>query len=266
MKKNRLPSVLYKTKSNQLIDVLEKNRKLKSTLQNYDLSKKEYYTFKAADGITELNGYMLKPQNFDVNKKYPVLIYQYSGPGSQNTSKSWGGRHFFFHQMLVQQGYIVAVVDGRGTGSRGAAFKKMTYKQLGKYETEDQIEAAKYLGSLSYIDKSRIGIWGWSYGGYISSLAMFKGAAYFKTGIAVAPVTSWRYYDTIYTERYLQRPQDNASGYDDNSPITHADKLEGNFLLIHGTGDDNVHFQNSVALENALIKSGKQFSSFYLSR
>ncbi len=254
---------LYKTKNNQLIDVLEKNRRLKSTLQNYDLSKKEYYTFKSADGKTKLNGYMLKPQNFDANKRYPVLIYQYSGPGSQNTSKSWGGRHFFFHQMLVQQGYIVAVVDGRGTGSRGAAFKKITYKQLGKYETEDQIEAAKYLGSLGYINKSRIGIWGWSYGGYISSLAMFKGAKYFKTGIAVAPVTSWRYYDTIYTERYLQRPQDNASGYDDNSPITHAGKLEGNFLLIHGTGDDNVHFQNSVALENALINSGKQFSSFY---
>jgi dipeptidyl-peptidase-4 len=163
----------------------------------------------------------------------------------------------------VQKGYIVAVIDSRGTGGRGEQFKKLTYKQLGKYELEDHIAGAKFLSTLEYVDDSRIGIWGWSYGGYMSSLAMTKGAGTFKMGIAVAPVTNWRFYDTIYTERYLQTPQLNASGYDDNSPSTHANKLQGNFLLIHGTGDDNVHFQNSVVLQDALINAGKQFTSFY---
>jgi len=157
----------------------------------------------------------------------------------------------------------VVSIDNRGTGGRGAAFRQVTYAQLGKLETEDQIEGAKYLGNLPYIDKSRIGIWGWSYGGYMSSLCMTVGADYFKTGIAVAPVTTWRYYDTIYTERFLKRPQDNPSGYDDNSPITHAAKLKGNFLLIHGTADDNVHFQNAVDFTEALINTGRDFDSFY---
>jgi dipeptidyl-peptidase-4 len=192
-----------------------------------------------------------------------VLVYQYSGPGSQNVTNSWGGGHYIFHQLLVQKGYIVAVIDPRGTGNRGAAFKKMTYKQLGKLETEDHISGAQYLASLPYVDETRIGIWGWSYGGYISSLSILKGADQFSLAVAVAPVTSWRYYDTIYTERYLQRPQDNASGYDDNSPTNHVEKLKGDFLLVHGTGDDNVHFQNAVALQNELIRAGKHFDSFY---
>ncbi len=253
---------LFKTKGHKLVKTIAENKELLQKSSSYQLAKKEFFTFPAKDG-TALHGFMLKPKNYDSNKQYPVLIYQYSGPGSQNVTNSWGGGHYYWHQMLTQKGYVVAVIDPRGTGSRGTAFQKITYKQLGKYEVEDHIEAAKYLGNQSFIDKERIGIWGWSYGGYISSLTLFKGGDYFKTAIAVAPVTSWRYYDTIYTERYLQKPQENAAGYDDNSPITHADKLKGNFLLIHGTGDDNVHFQNAVFLQNALIKAGKQFNSFY---
>lgn len=253
---------LYKTKGNASVKVLENNEKLKTTLEEYGFATKEFFSFKLTDG-TMLDGYFLKPKNFDSAKEYPVLVYQYSGPGSQNVSNSFGGGHFGFHQMLVQKGYIVAVIDSRGTGARGEKFKKVTYKQLGKYELEDLIAGAKFLSTLSYIDDSRIGIWGWSYGGYMTSLAMTKGGGVFKMGIAVAPVTNWRFYDTIYTERYLQTPQLNASGYDDNSPSTHAAKLQGNFLLIHGTGDDNVHFQNSVVLQDALIQAGKQYHSFY---
>jgi dipeptidyl-peptidase 4 len=253
---------LFATKGNKLIKVLETNESLKKTAEEFGLATKEFFTFQTIDGSL-LNGMFLKPKDFDASKKYPVLLYQYSGPGSQNVSHSWGGSHFYFHQMLTQSGYIVAIVDTRGTGFRGEKFKKITYKQLGKYELEDHIATARYLSTLSFVDGSRIGIWGWSYGGYMSSLAMTNGGGVFKMGIAVAPVTNWRYYDTIYTERYLQRPQDNASGYDDNSPSTHAAKLTGKFLLIHGTGDDNVHFQNSVVLQEALVNAGKQFDSFY---
>jgi dipeptidyl-peptidase-4 len=257
-----LQVALYKTKANELIKYLEKNESLKNTVQDYNLSAKEFFSFKTTDG-TLLNGYLLKPAAFDASKKYPVLVYQYSGPGSQEGANRWGGGHYYFHQMLTQQGFIVAIIDPRGTGFRGEKFKKITYKQLGKYELEDQIEGARYLSSLSYVDANRLGIWGWSYGGYMSSLAMTKGAGTFKTGVAVAPVTNWRYYDNIYTERFMQRPQENAAGYDDNSPTTYAHKLTGNFLLIHGTGDDNVHFQNSVALHEGLVAAGKQFQSFY---
>ncbi len=177
---------------------------------------------------------------------------------------NWGGgSNFYWHQMLTQKGYVVAVIDPRGTGARGEEFKKMTYRELGKYESADHIESAKYLAGLDFVDSERIGIWGWSYGGYMSSLAMFKGEGIFKAAIAVAPVTNWRFYDTIYTERYMDTPQNNANGYDDNSPTTHSEKLQGNYLLIHGTGDDNVHFQNAVALQNKLIAEGKQFDSFY---
>jgi len=253
---------LYRTKSNLPVKVLETNEKLALEAEVYGLAKKEFFTFKTVDGML-LNGYMLKPKDFNPSRQYPVLVYQYSGPGSQNVADSWAGSHFYFHQMLAQKGYMVAVVDTRGTGSRGEKFKKMTYKQLGKYELEDIVEFAKYLTTLEYVDGSRLGIWGWSYGGYMSSLAMTKSAGVFKLGIAVAPVTNWRFYDTIYTERYLQTPQVNADGYDANSPSTYASRLKGKFLLIHGTGDDNVHFQNSVVLHQALINSGKQFESFY---
>lgn len=253
---------LYKTRKNASLKVLERNDRLVNNAEEYGLVSKEFFTFRTEDGIV-LNGFMLKPENFDPSKEYPVMVFQYSGPGSQEVENSWAGSHFYFHQLLTQKGYIVAVIDPRGTGGRGEQFKKVTYRQLGKYELEDHLAGAKYLASLDYIDESRLGIWGWSYGGYMSALALTKGAGIFKLGIAVSPVTNWRFYDTIYTERYLQTPQLNPDGYDKNSPSTYASQLKGKFLLIHGTGDDNVHFQNSIILEDALINAGKQFDSFY---
>jgi dipeptidyl-peptidase 4 len=259
---NPVVATLYRTKGNTVVKVLETNDNLKKAVDEFGLVKKEFFSFKAVDGAM-VNGFMLKPKDFDPSRQYPLLLYQYSGPGSQNVANAWAGSHFYFHQMLAQKGYIVAVIDPRGTGARGEQFKKVTYKQLGKYELEDIVSAAEYFRQLPYVDDSRLGVWGWSYGGYMSSLAMTKSAGVFKMGIAVSPVTNWRFYDTVYTERYLQTPQLNASGYDDNSPLTYADKLQGNFLLIHGTGDDNVHFQNSIVFQDALINSGKKFESFY---
>jgi len=189
-------------------------------------------------------------------------MYTYGGPGSQTVKDSWN-YDMAWYQLLAQKGYIIVSVDNRGTGARGEKFKKMTYLQLGKYETEDQINAAKYLASLPYVDGSRIGIWGWSYGGYMSTLCILKGADVFKTAIAVAPVTNWRYYDNIYTERFMRTPQENADGYDNNSPIHFVDKLKGNYLLIHGTADDNVHFQNSMELVSELVIANKPFDVFF---
>lgn len=248
--------------SGTLVKVLEDNQELRGKLSTFAMSEREFFTFNTVDG-TILNGYMIKPADFDPNRKYPVLMYVYGGPGSQNVMNSWGGTRDFWHHHLAAEGYIVACVDNRGTGARGRDFKHSTYANLGRLETEDQIAGAKYIGSLPFIDKSRIGIWGWSYGGYMSSLSLMIGNDVFKAAIAVAPVTTWRYYDTIYTERYLQTPQQNAAGYDDNSPITHVNKLKGNLLLIHGTGDDNVHYQNAVDLVDALIKADKQFETMY---
>lgn len=242
--------------------VLEDNRELRERMSRFALGKKEFFSFPTLDGPL-LNGYLIKPADFDPNKKYPVLMYVYGGPGSQNVLNSWGGSRDFWHQHLATEGYLVASIDNRGTGARGRDFKHATYANLGKLETIDQIEGAKYLAKMPFVDPTRIGIWGWSYGGYMSSLSLMIGHEVFKTAIAVAPVTTWRYYDTIYTERYLQTPQLNPAGYDNNSPITHVNKLKGNFLLIHGTGDDNVHFQNAVDLVNALIAANKQFESFY---
>ena len=190
-------------------------------------------------------------------------MYVYGGPGDQKVIDSWAGANFFWFQMLAQQGYIVACVDNRGTGGRGADFKKSTYANLGNLEVTDQIAGGKYMAGLPYVDKARVGIWGWSFGGYVTLLALTKGADVFKAGIAVAPVTYWRFYDTIYTERFLKKPQDNAAGYDDNSPVMYADRLKGKLLMVHGTGDDNVHFQNAVAMQDALIKANKQFESYY---
>ena len=253
---------LYRTRRNTPLKVLERNDKLVSTLNDYGIVPKEFFTFKNPAGEV-LNGFMLKPQSFDAAKEYPVMVFQYSGPGSQEVLNAWSADHFYFHQMLVQKGYIVVFIDPRGTGGRGEQFKKVTYKQLGKYELEDHLAGARYLASLDYIDEDRMGIWGWSYGGYMSSLALTKGAGVFKLGIAVSPVTNWRFYDTIYTERFLQTPQSNADGYDLNSPLTYAEKLEGDFLLIHGTGDDNVHVQNSLVFQDALINAGVHFKSFF---
>ena len=186
-------------------------------------------------------------------------MWVYGGPGSQQVKDSWGGPNYMWFQYLASKGYIVACVDNRGTGARGEKFKKETYLQLGKLEVEDQIEAAQFLGRMKYIDEDRIGIMGWSYGGYMSSLCITKGADVFKTAVAVAPVINWRYYDTIYTERFMRTPQENASGYDDNSPINFVSMLKGNYLLIHGTADDNVHYQNSMAMVKEMVKQNKQF-------
>ncbi|GAB3705276.1 S9 family peptidase [Spirosoma flavus] len=255
---------LRDTKSTNDLRVLEANESLKNQLATYQIAQKKFFQTKAADG-TPLNGWMIRPADFDSTgaKKYPVLMFVYGGPGSQTVKNDWDSRDFFWYQTLVQKGYVIVSVDGRGTGARGTAFRNVTYAQLGKLETEDQIAVARNLKTLRYVDPNRVGIWGWSYGGYMTALCMTIGADVFKAGISVSPVTNWRYYDSIYTERYLKRPQENASGYDDNSPVTHASKLRGPFLLIHGTGDDNVHFQNSIAFENALIEAGKQFQSFY---
>jgi len=251
----------------KLVKTLEDNAKLKQTLAQYDLGKLEFFTFKTSEGI-ELNAYMIKPSNFDPAKKYPVLMQVYGGPSfgttsSQTVLDNYGGSNYLWHQMLTEKGYIVVSVENRGTAGRGAAFRKATYANLGKFETIDQGEGAKYLGALPFVDKARIGIWGWSYGGYMASLAMTKNADLFKMGIAVAPVTNWRYYDTVYTERYLKTPQENPGGYDDNSPVQFAQNLKGKFLLVHGTGDDNVHFQNSIAFVDALIKANKDYQTLY---
>jgi dipeptidyl-peptidase-4 len=207
---------------------------------------------------------MIKPVNFDESKKYPVLMYVYGGPGHQLAVNRWMGANYFWCQLLAQKGYIIVCADGRGTGFKGEAFKKITYLQLGKYEIEDQIYLAKQLGQLSYVDASRIGMFGWSFGGYMSSLAITKGADVIKAAIAVAPVTNWRYYDNIYTERFMRTPQENGKNYDANSPINFVDKIKGNYLIIHGTADDNVHFQNAVEMVNAMINKGVKFDSeFY---
>jgi len=241
----------------KVLKTIKDNKDLKETLKAYTISNKEFSTI-SVNG-NDLNMWMIKPANFDASKQYPLFMFQYSGPGSQQVANKWHSANDYWYQMLAQQGYIIACVDGRGTGLKGADFKKVTQNELGKFEVEDQIEAAKLLGARPYIDSSRMGIWGWSYGGFMSSNALFKGNDVFKMAIAVAPVTSWRFYDSIYTERYMTTPQENASGYDNNSPINHVDKLKGDFLLIHGTGDDNVHVQNTMRMVEALVQANKQF-------
>ena len=243
-----------------LLKLLKENNRLVSIYNEYATGKKEFIQVPIPSG-EKLNGYLIKPANFDANQKYPVLMYVYGGPGSQQVLDNWA--YIDWMQVLTQKGYVIACVDNRGTGARGKAFRTSTYAQLGNLEVQDQMEAARYLGTLPFIDKDRIGIYGWSYGGYMSALCMTVGAEVFKAGVVGAPVTNWRFYDSIYTERYLKTPQLNAKGYDEYSPVNHASQLKGKMLLIHGTGDDNVHFQNSVTFADALIKAGKTFESFY---
>lgn len=244
--------------SGKQIRVIEDNKTFASKIEAYHIAPKEFFTFKTSEGI-ELNGWMVKPLNFDPHKKYPVLMTQYSGPNSQEVLDEWS---IGWEQYLAAEGYLVACVDPRGTGARGEEFRKCTYMKLGKYESDDQIEAARYLGSLSYVDHTRIGIWGWSYGGFMTCSSLSKGDGIFKIGIAVAPVTNWRYYDTVYTERYMRTPQENPKGYDENSPINMANNLSGRLFLIHGTADDNVHFQNTLEYAEQLVQAGKQFDMF----
>lgn len=237
---------------------IKNNNDLLQKLASYKISPKEFSTL-PING-EDLNMYMIKPLDFDENKEYPLFMYQYSGPGSQTVSNSWMGANDYWHQMLANElDIIVVAVDGRGTGLKGRDFKKMTQLELGKYEVEDQIAAAKQLSELPYIDANRTGIWGWSYGGFMSSNALFQAPDVFEMAIAVAPVSSWRFYDTIYTERYMKTPQENPGGYDNNSPISHVNKLKGNYLLIHGSADDNVHVQNATVLVEALVQANKQF-------
>ncbi len=260
---NTVPVVwLRHTSESQKDKLLVDNASLKKRLEGLSLGKASFFKFKTSDGV-ELNGWQIVPPNFDPFKTYPVLMDVYGGPGRQTVQDTWGSFNYIWYQMLAQQGYIVVSVDGRGTGGRGAKFRSQTYGKLGELETKDQIETAKFLAKESYVDADRIGIWGWSFGGYLTSLCMTKGDGLFKMGIAVAPVTNWRFYDNIYSERYLGLPQDNPKGYDENSPVNFAEDLQGNYLLIHGTADDNVHLQNAIHMQNALISAGKQFDTFY---
>jgi|GEM_PF-21034 len=245
----------------QTLRTVSESSKLKAKVAEYGFGAAEFIRVPNAKGDT-LNGWMLKPTSFDPAQKYPVLFCNYGGPGSQQVANRWGVVSAW-HQLMSQKGFIIVSIDNTGTGYRGEEFKKKTYLQLGKFEIEDQIDAAIHLGKLPYVDKTRIGHWGWSYGGLMSSLAITKGADVFSAAVAVAPVTSWRYYDNIYTERYMRTPQENPKGYDDNSPINFTNRIKGNFLIIHGTADDNVHFQNATQMITSLVKSNIDFQSMY---
>jgi len=255
------PQITLHTINGKTLRVLEDNADLKNKVKEYDFLKREYFTFNTADSVL-LYGWMIKPRNFDEKRKYPVFMTVYGGPGAQEATNEWS-YYDLWYQHIADNGYIVVCVDGRGTGYRGSEFKKITYGQLGKYEAKDQYETVQYLKSKSWVDFSRIGIYGWSYGGYLSSLCLFAFPETFKMAVAVAPVSNWRYYDSIYTERYNGLPKDNADGYDKNSPTNYVKKLKGKYLLIHGTADDNVHFQNSMELVTKLVDANKQFDTFF---
>ena len=259
---NQASSYTVLDRTGREVRSIEDNAAINKIMKDVKVQEVEFFDFATSEGVT-LNGWMIKPANFKADRKYPVFMYVYGGPGSQTVNDSYLGSNYWWFQKLAQDGYLVVSVDNRGTGSRGEEFKKMTYLKLGDYETKDQIEAAKYLGNLPYTDADRIGIFGWSYGGYMSSLCITKGADVFKAAIAVAPVTSWKWYDTIYTERYMRTLEENEAGYKDNSPVYFADLMKGNYLLVHGVSDDNVHFQHAAEMANALIKANKQFDTYF---
>lgn len=246
--------------SGKQIRMLEDNQAVKNILADTQLPQREFITVPAADGVTKLNGWILKPKNFNPSRKYPVVMVQYSGPNSQQVYDRYNTDWYY---ALLNEDILVACVDGRGTGSRGEEFRKCTYLNLGIKESDDQIAAARYLGTLPYIDEDRIGIWGWSFGGYNVLMSMSRGDGTFKAGVAIAPVTDWRFYDTVYTERFMRTPQQNSSGYDNGSVMTYADRLQGNLLVIHGTADDNVHFQHIIEYSRVLIAANKNFEMFY---
>ncbi|MBL6871395.1 MAG: S9 family peptidase [Flavobacteriales bacterium] len=245
----------------EVVKILEDNKNLNKKMKEFDLVDQTFFTIKNSIGL-DLNAWIMKPNKIEKNKKLPLLMYVYGGPGINTVNDSWSSMNYFWFQYLVKRGFVIISVDSRGTGYRGKDFKHSTYLQLGKLETEDQIYVAKKIGKYDFIDSERIGIFGWSYGGYMSSLCITKGADVFKSAVAVAPVTNWRFYDNIYTERFMRTPQENGINYDVNSPINHVDKIKGDFLLIHGTADDNVHFQNSMEMVNSLVKSNKEFDFF----
>lgn len=260
---NTLPIYTIRDAKGKELRVLNDNQNVQNTMNEYGFVKREIISFTTADG-TQLNGWIMKPANFDPNKKYPVMMNCYGGPGSQQVENAYqSAQDYAFYQMLAQHGYISVCVDGRGTATRGDEFKKIIYQQMGKYEAIDQIATANWLKSLPYVDGNRIGIWGWSFGGYLSALSMFRGEGAFKMAISVAPVTNWRYYDNVYTERFMRTPQENPDGYDMNSPTTYASQLKGKYLLIHGTADDNVHFQNAMELIKGLNEAGVEYDQFF---
>lgn len=239
----------------KLLTTLLDNRELKQMLATYDIPQKEFFQFTTSEGVT-LNGWMMKPSHFDASKKYPVLMFQYSGPGSQQVLDRFG---ISWETYMASRGYVVVCVDGRGTGGRGADFTKCTYLKLGILEAKDQVETALWLGNQSYVDKNRIGIWGWSFGGYMAIMSMSEGRPVFKAGVAVAAVTDWNYYDTIYGERFMRTPQENGENYRATSTFTRAHQLHGSLLLVHGMADDNVHFQNCAEYAEALVQLNKPF-------
>lgn len=252
------PVFTLRTGDGAEVRTLEDNAALNAKLDGLGLRGPEFFSFVSPAGV-ELNGWILKPADFDPARRYPVVMYVYGGPGSQTGQDAWGGTRYLWHQLLAGKGFVVATVDNRGTGARGRDFKNVTYLDLGNHESQDQIAAAGHLASLPWVDPSRIAIWGWSYGGYMTLMSMMRGGDLFAAGISVAPVTSWRFYDTIYTERFMRTPRENPGGYDRGAPLNNVDGLTGDLLLVHGTGDDNVHFQNSVQLVDRLQSAGKQF-------
>lgn len=258
-----------RTREGKLINTIEDNKAVKQLVSDYGFCKREPFSFTTSEGVV-LNGWMVKPKDFDANKKYPVIMHQYSGPGSQQVTNSWSagsmGQGGAFDSYLAQEGFIVVSVDGRGTGGRGSEFEKCTYLNLGNLESKDQVETALYVGSLPYVDKDRIGIWGWSYGGFNTLMSMSEGRGIFRAGVAIAPPTNWKYYDSVYTERYMRTPKENPDGYATN-PIERASKLHGALLICHGTADDNVHPQNTYEYSEALVQADKDFRElFYTNR
>lgn len=258
-----------RTREGKVINTIEDNKAVKQLVSDYGFCKREPFSFTTSEGVV-LNGWMVKPKDFDANKKYPVIMHQYSGPGSQQVTNSWSagsmGQGGAFDSYLAQEGFIVVSVDGRGTGGRGSEFEKCTYLNLGNLESKDQVETALYVGSLPYVDKDRIGIWGWSYGGFNTLMSMSEGRGVFRAGVAIAPPTNWKYYDSIYTERYMRTPKENPDGYATN-PIERASKLHGALLICHGTADDNVHPQNTYEYSEALVQADKDFRElFYTNR
>ncbi len=258
-----------RTREGKLINTIEDNKAVKQLVSDYGFCKREPFSFTTSEGVV-LNGWMVKPKDFDANKKYPVIMHQYSGPGSQQVTNSWSagsmGQGGAFDSYLAHEGFIVVSVDGRGTGGRGSEFEKCTYLNLGNLESKDQVETALYVSSLPYVDKDRIGIWGWSYGGFNTLMSMSEGRGVFRAGVAIAPPTNWKYYDSVYTERYMRTPKENPDGYATN-PIERAPKLHGALLICHGTADDNVHPQNTYEYSEALVQADKGFRElFYTNR
>lgn len=259
---NTPPITTIKNREGEIVRTLQDNKALIQKLETTSLGTTSFSKFKTTEGI-ELDYWKIVPRNFDSSKKYPILFFVYGGPGYQTVKNQWGGAQLLWYHYMANKGYVVITIDNRGSGAKGEEFKKCTYLNLGKYETQDYIEGAKYFGNQTWADKTRIGIFGWSYGGFMASNCITKGADYFKTAVAVAPVSNWRFYDNIYTERYMRTPQENASGYDDNSPINHVEKIKGKYLIIHGTADDNVHFQNAAEMVKAMNEKNIPYDAEY---